>query len=131
MSGRKTLAPSRVHAKAEEQMHRHDATIDEIERALAEHAVVVVGMAQNPHVKRARRALDGARIDFKYIEYGSYFSEWRRRLAIKQWSGWPTFPQVFVRGVLVGGADLTESAIADGTMKELIAAPSRGAVATA
>ncbi|MFT5930783.1 MAG: monothiol glutaredoxin, partial [Oceanospirillaceae bacterium] len=25
-------------------------------------------------------------------------------LAIKMWSGWPTYPQVFVNGTLVGGA---------------------------
>jgi hypothetical protein len=33
-----------------------------------------------------------------YLEYGSYFSKWKERLAIKLWSGWPTFPQVFVDG---------------------------------
>ena len=35
-----------------------------------------------------------------------------KRLAIKLWSGWPTFPQVFVRGELIGGEDLTKAAIA-------------------
>ena len=28
----------------------------------------------------------------------------RRRLALKMWTGWPTFPMVFVKGVLIGGA---------------------------
>jgi len=28
-----------------------------------------------------------------------------RRLALKMWTGWPTFPMVFVKGVLIGGAD--------------------------
>ena len=74
-------------------------------------------MAQNPHVKNVRKALTEAGIDFKYLEYGSYFSEWARRLTIKLWSGWPTFPQVFVRGVLIGGEDLTKAALADGTLK--------------
>ena len=36
--------------------------------------------------------------------YGSYLGDWRRRLAIKMWSGWPTYPMVFVKGVLVGGS---------------------------
>lgn len=74
-------------------------------------------MAQNPHVKNVRRTLTEAGIDFHYLEYGSYLSEWRRRLAIKLWSGWATFPQVFVRGVLIGGEDLTKAAIADGKLK--------------
>ena len=79
--------------------------------------VVVVGMAWNPHVKRARRALDAAGVADAYVEYGSYASGWHDRLAIKLWSGWPTFPQVFVDGVLIGGADETASALADGSLR--------------
>ncbi len=54
-------------------------------------------MAQNPHVKNVRKALKNAGIDFTYLEYGSYFSQWRKRLAIKMWSGWPTFPRLRAR----------------------------------
>lgn len=92
--------------------------VDQVARAVNTHDVVVVGMAQNPYVKRARRALEGAGVAFEYLEFGSYLSQWRKRLAIKQWSGWPTFPQVYVKGVLVGGADLIEKAIADGSLKK-------------
>lgn len=121
MSARNILDPSRIHPAAAEKMNsRHRETIDEIEKAITANAVVVVGMAQNPHVKNVRKALKDAGIDFHYIEYGSYFSEWQRRLAIKLWSGWPTFPQVFVRGVLIGGKDLTKAAIADGTLRARI-----------
>jgi monothiol glutaredoxin len=96
----------------------HAETLGEIERTVKAHDVVVVGMAQNPHVKNVRRALNDAGIAFEYLEYGSYFSQWKKRLAIKQWSGWPTFPQVFVKGVLLGGEDLTKKAIADGSLKK-------------
>ncbi|HEX4446406.1 MAG TPA: glutaredoxin domain-containing protein [Polyangiaceae bacterium] len=89
----------------------------EVEEAVRRDPVVVIGMAQNPFVKKARRSLAEAGIAFTYLEYGSYLSKWRERLAIKLWSGWPTFPQVFVRGVLIGGADLTKAAIADGSLK--------------
>mgnify|MGYP003338499232 CR=1 FL=1 len=44
-------------------------------------------------------------IRYAYLEYGSYLSQWRRRLALKMWTGWPTFPMVFVKGTFVGGAD--------------------------
>lgn len=122
MATRKILDPSNVHPAAFEKMNeRYAETIREVERAVAESAVVVVGMAQNPHVKNVRKALEGAGIDFTYLEYGSYFSEWRRRLAIKMYTGWPTFPQVFVRGVLIGGEDLTKAALADGTLRSLLA----------
>ncbi|MBL8948595.1 MAG: glutaredoxin [Myxococcales bacterium] len=93
----------------------HADTIEKIRAAVTSNKVVVVGMAQNPHVKRARRALESAGKTFEYLEFGSYFGAWRERLAIKLWSGWPTFPQVFVDGRLVGGADELEKAIADQT----------------
>ena len=114
---RKQLDPAKLHPDAAKKLaERHPETIAEIEAAIAENKVVVVGMAQNPHVKNVRKALTEAGVEFKYLEYGSYFSEWSRRLTIKLWSGWPTFPQVFVRGVLIGGEDLTKAALADGTL---------------
>jgi glutaredoxin-related protein len=98
----------------------HVDVVSEVKHAIGRHPVVVVGMAQNPHVRNVRRALAEAGIDFHYLEYGSYFSKWKERLAIKLYSGWPTFPQVFVRGTLLGGEDLTKAAIADGSLRELL-----------
>jgi monothiol glutaredoxin len=122
MATRKILDPANIHPAAAAKMgDRHADTIRDIEKAIAEHAVVVVGMAQNPHVRKVRTALTDAGVAFEYLEYGSYLSEWPRRLAIKIWSGWPTFPQVFVRGVLIGGEDLTKAALADGTLRSRIA----------
>ena len=94
----------------------HADVITEVKTAIAKDAVVVVGMAQNPHVKNVRKALSDAGVPFTYLEYGSYFSEWKKRLAIKLWSGWPTFPQVFVRGTLIGGKDAALVALADGSL---------------
>jgi len=33
-------------------------------------------------------------------------------------SGWPTIPQVFVKGELIGGADITEELYASGELRE-------------
>jgi len=96
----------------------HRDVIEEIEDAIRSDPVVVVGMAQNPFVKKVRAALTDAKIPFKYLEYGSYFSQWDRRLAIKMWSGWPTFPQVYVKGVLIGGNDDTVLELQNGTLQE-------------
>src|SRR5271165_2997204 len=95
--------------------------VREVQEAVRREPVVVVGMAQNPHVRNVRRALDAAGVDYKYLEYGSYLGKWKERLAIKLWSGWPTFPQVFVRSTLIGGEDLTKAAIADGSLKSTMA----------
>ena len=92
--------------------------IDEVRAAITAHKVVVVGMAQNPMPKKARKALDAAGIAHHYLEYGSYFNNWRRRNALKMWTGWPTFPMVFVDGVLVGGAADVIRLIETGELKK-------------
>jgi len=118
----RSIAPAAVSAMGE----FHAEIVREVEEAVRRKPVVVVGMAQNPHVRKVRQALDGAGVAYTYLEYGSYFSKWKERLAIKLWSGWPTFPQVFVRGTLIGGEALTKQALADGTL-----AASLGTSATA
>ena len=35
-------------------------------------------------------------------------------------SGWPTIPQVFVRGELIGGADITEELAASGELERIL-----------
>ena len=118
MTTRPTLSTDKVSPEADAIVASfHRSVVDEVVAAIARDPVVVVGMAQNPFVKKVRRALDEAGVPFTYLEFGSYVSAWKERLAIKMWSGWPTFPQVFVGGVLLGGEDLTKAAIADGTLK--------------
>ena len=95
----------------------HADVVREVRETVGRDHVVVVGMAQNPHVGKVRDALDAAGVKYTYLEYGSYFSKWKERLAIKLWSGFPTFPQVFVNGTLIGGEDLTKAALADGSLK--------------
>ena len=103
---RKTLADDKIHPAARTKIaNNHPDIVAEVEAAIAKHDVVVVGMAQNPHPKRVRKALKAKGVAHEYLEYGSYTSEWRRRTALKMWTGWPTFPMCFHKGVLVGGAN--------------------------
>jgi monothiol glutaredoxin len=118
---RHVLPEERLHPAIRDKVaQRHHDLVEEVEAAVAAHRVVVVGMAQNPHVRRARKALAGAGIPFEYLEYGSYLGPWRRRNALKMWTGWETFPMVFVEGQLIGGANETQKLIASG---ELTATP--------
>jgi len=112
---RSILDEAKIHPGARERVSSyHLATVKEVQAAVAANDVVVVGMRMNPFPKKARKLLGEARIAYKYLEYGSYLGEWRRRLAIKLWTGWPTFPQVFVKGVLIGGASELEKLIQSG-----------------
>jgi len=118
ISTRRTLDDAKVLPEAQRKMSGfHAGAVAEVSSAVESNPVVVVGMAHNPHVRNVRKALTQAGVAFEYREYGSYFSQWKERLAIKMWSGWPTFPQVFVKGALIGGEDLTKAALADGSLR--------------
>jgi glutaredoxin len=95
----------------------HRAIVDQVRAAVERDHVVVVGMAQNPYVKKARKALEAAGVKFTYLEYGSYVSQWKERLAIKLWAGFPTFPMVFVDGTLVGGFRETSALLSEGKLR--------------
>lgn len=100
---RPILATENVHPAIHAKLGGNAQYLKEVQAAINEHTVVVVGMKQNPVCKAACKLLTEKRVEFTYLEYGSYFSEWKPRLAIKMWSGFPTFPQIFVAGTLVGG----------------------------
>jgi glutaredoxin-related protein len=118
---RPILDEARIHPAIREKISAYRAEfVAEVEAAIAAHDIVVVGMAQNPFPKKARRLLDDKRLDYHYIGHGSYLGGWRRRLALKMWTGWPTFPMVFVKGVLVGGADDLERLIVRGELEEML-----------
>jgi len=107
----------------------HADVVRKVQEHVRSDRIVVLGMAQNPHVPRVRKALDDAGLTYTYLEYGSYLSKWKERLAVKLWSGWPTFPQVFVNGTLIGGEDLTKAALADGSLKTSLDPVAAGASA--
>ena len=118
---RTILEEARLHPAIRERVATLNADIvHNVQAAAGSNPVLVVGMAGNPHVRRARKALEGAGIPHHYLEYGSYFSTWRRRTALKMWTGWPTFPMVFVRGNLVGGCREIEALIASGELKRTL-----------
>jgi monothiol glutaredoxin len=119
---RNILDEAHIHPAIRETIAKnHLDLVREVQAAAAANDVVVVGMKQNPAPKEARKALDAAGIPYKYLEYGSYFGPWRRRNALKMWTGWPTFPMVFVKGMFVGGAADLGRLIASGEIKTMLA----------
>ena len=117
---RPILDQAHIHPAVREAIANDNADIvREVQAAIAANDVVVVGMKQNPFPKKARKALGAAGLPYKYLEYGSYFNGWRRRNALKMWTGWPTFPMIFVKGVLIGGADDVERLIKSGELKSV------------
>jgi len=119
---RNILDEAHIHPAIRGTIANHEAEIvHEVQAAIVANEVVVVGMKQNPFPKRARKALDAAGVPYRYLEYGTYVAGWRRRNALKMWTGWPTFPMVFVKGVLVGGADDLTRLIESGELIRMLA----------
>ncbi len=118
---RSILDEAHIHPAIRQVIADKNAEIvREVQAAIASNAVVVVGMAQNPFPGKARKALDTIGTPYKYLEYGSYLSLWKRRTALKMWTGWTTFPMVFVKGTLVGGASELQGLIDSGELARMI-----------
>lgn len=119
---RTILEESRLHPAIRDFVANHHAdVVHNVQAAAASNLILVVGMAGNPFVRRARKLLDAAGLAYHYLEFGSYLSQWRVRNSLKMWTGWPTFPMVFVKGTLVGGASDLDALISSGELKRLLA----------
>ena len=121
------LEESRIHPGARAKLStNHRDIVEECLRAVEQHDVVVIGMKQNPVPRRARKILDERSIAYHYLEYGSYLGPWRRRNALKMWTGWPTFPMIFVKGMFIGGCAELEALLASGEFEKLRTGPRTG-----
>lgn len=119
---RPILDENHIHPAIRDRVAGHEqAIVREVMGAIESNDVVVVGMGMNPFPKKARAALDQAGQPHKYLEYGTYLNNWRERNALKLWSGWPTFPMVFVKGTLVGGFKDLQALIESGELKRMVA----------
>ena len=118
---RPILDDAQIHPTIRSKIASHQqAIVQEVMKAAAANDVLVVGMGQNPFPKKARRALDQAGQAHRYLEYGNYFSSWHERNALKMWTGWPSFPMVFVKGMLVGGAADLQTLINNGELQKML-----------
>ena len=119
---RAILDETQIHPAARASIGgKHGDIVREVQAAIAAHQVVVVGMGLNPFPRKARKILDVLGTPYQYLQYGSYLNQWHRRNALKMWSGWPTFPMVFVNGVLVGGASELQPLVASGELSAMLA----------
>ncbi|PCJ45194.1 MAG: glutaredoxin [Moraxellaceae bacterium] len=100
------LDESKIHPRIQSTVENSfREVVEEVISMVEKEPVVVIGMAGNPNCKRACKILDKQKKAYRYVEYGSYLKEWRKRNALKMWTGWKTFPMVFIDGILIGGAE--------------------------
>jgi monothiol glutaredoxin len=103
--------------------------IERIKSQLAE-APVVLYMKGTPDFPQCgfsaqvAGALKAVKANFAYV---NIFEDPEVRVALKTYSNWPTFPQLYVNGELVGGCDIVVEMYQSGELKQLLA--EAGAVA--
>lgn len=100
-------------------------TVQLIEQQLAENPVIIYmkGTAEQPecgYSGAAVAALKKAGIAFSYVNVLQAPLIRERLPSISQW---PTFPQLFVNGELVGGSDIVCAAVADGSLQAMVNKP--------
>ena len=69
-------------------------------------------------------ALKACGAEFAHV---NIFEDPELREALKAWSNWPTFPQLYVRGELIGGCDIAMEMYESGELQALLDAPPRPA----
>jgi monothiol glutaredoxin len=62
-------------------------------------------------------ALRAIGADFKHV---NIFEEPELREGLKRYSNWPTYPQLYVKGELVGGCDIALQMYKNGELKQLL-----------
>jgi monothiol glutaredoxin len=97
-------------------------TVALIEKQLADNPVILYmkGTADHPecgYSGAAVAALKKAGIAFNYVNILQAPLIRERLPSISQW---PTFPQLFINGELVGGSDIVCAAVADGSLQAML-----------
>lgn len=99
-------------------------TTDKIRKQLAENPLILY-MKGSPTLPmcgfsaKAAKALKGAGYDFAYVDV---LMNPQIMQALPEVSDFPTFPQLFVKGELVGGSDIIVAMLASGDLQPLIEA---------
>ena len=96
---------------------------EQIEQVIENEPVVLFmkGTPQLVMCGNSNRALDALRAAGAPVTAVDVLPDPRYRQELSAISGWPTIPQVFVKGELVGGADIVEELAASGELEQKLA----------
>ena len=78
------------------------------------------GLPSSPRCGFSRQIV--ALLESEGVSYGSFdiLTDEEVRQGLKTYSDWPTFPQLYVGGELIGGLDIVEEMKEDGTLKDAL-----------
>lgn len=100
------------------------SVVERIQNQLAEHAVVLYmkGTPDFPQCgfsSRVVQALEACNAKYAHV---NIFEDPELREALKVYSNWPTYPQLYVKGELIGGCDIVIDLYNKGELTAMLAA---------
>jgi len=95
---------------------------DKIEQLIKSHPVFVFmkGTPEEPACRFSAQVKDifeELKVPFKGF---NVLDDYQMREAIKDFTDWPTLPQIFIKGNFIGGADILQELFDSGELKKLI-----------
>lgn len=115
------VSDDKIHLAALEKINQLNRSfVEDIKLQVEQNEIVILGMKWNPHCPAACKNAAKAGHDYKYLEHGSYLTQWRKRNSLKMWTGWPTFPMIFVKGQFIGGSSQFKKLIASGELDRML-----------
>ncbi|NOV28554.1 Grx4 family monothiol glutaredoxin [Methylomonas sp. EFPC1] len=99
------------------------SAIDRIQAQLASHPVVLYmkGTPDFPQCgfsSRVVQVLQACNADYAHI---NIFEDPEVREALKEYSHWPTYPQLYINGELIGGCDIVIDLFNKGELNNMLA----------
>lgn len=93
-----------------------------IEEQLKSHNILLYmkGTPDFPQCGFSGQAVAALNAVGKPFAYFNIFEDDEIRQGLKEYSNWPTFPQLYVNGELVGGSDIVVEMFHSGELKELL-----------
>jgi len=97
-----------VNQRIEEQLHAHDVLL------------YMKGTPEFPQCGFSGQAVAVLNALGKPFAYVNIFEDPEIREGLKSYSNWPTFPQLYVKGELIGGSDIVVEMYNSGELQELL-----------
>lgn len=98
------------------------STLEEIKKQIEENAIILY-MKGNPKMPqcgfsaRAVQCIEACGVDFATVDI---LANPDIRQTLPQYANWPTFPQLFVKGELIGGSDIIAEMYQQGELETLL-----------
>ena len=102
------MEPVDVNARIEEQLKAHDVLL------------YMKGTPDFPQCGFSGQTVAALNAIGKPYAYVNIFEDPEIREGLKTYSNWPTFPQLYVKGELIGGCDIVVEMYNSGELKDLL-----------